>query len=182
MTPSLAPAPTTLLRVPLRAVTTLLPQITVYPGITSVTDPIHLEIALFRLIVDHPDQRRDDLRWDIDLHRVARLRVEDMRERAYFSHVNPDGVGPDETLRRNGIVVPDWYGHGLADNHVESLALNKPDAAIVFAALLASPAHRAHVLGEGGFETQLRMGIGVGPTWETPPAQMVWCLLTLGDA
>ena len=108
-----------------------------------------------------------------------------MRARQYISHTNPDGDGPNRVLLANGVAIPAWYDddHARDANNVESIALNKPAAALVLASLVASPHHRTHILGGDSFwRGQTRIGVGCGPDWDTPPQQWVWVVLTLHPA
>jgi uncharacterized protein YkwD len=56
-------------------------------------------------------QRRPRLTWNPVLAKVARERAWDMAVRGYFSHVNPDGVGPTRwwsargTAFRRGTII-----------------------------------------------------------------------------
>ena len=146
-------------------------------------DPFLLESELYRLIRSHPEQQRDRLEWDSDLQRVARLRVADMRDRQYIAHTNPDGDGPNMVLLANGVAIPAWYDHARDANNVESLRLGPDDAADALAAFVASPHHRAHILGENDFwQGQKRIGIGCGPDWNTPTQQWIFVIISLHPA
>lgn len=79
-----------------------------------------------------------------------------------FTH-DLDGVSPNAMLRESGFVLPSFYDR--EGNNVESLATNSDDPAAVWTALKGSPAHRAHVLGEGSFfGGQQAVGIGYAKT------------------
>ncbi len=53
------------------------------------------------------------LEWDTDLWRVAHMHNEDMSDRAFFSHFNPDGESPFDRLR--GVyIMYDYAGENLA--------------------------------------------------------------------
>jgi uncharacterized protein YkwD len=54
---------------------------------------------------------------------AARLHAKDMFERSYFSHVNPEGEGPAERIRRTG------YVFGVAGETIAQGELSAPDAA-----------------------------------------------------
>jgi len=92
-------------------------------------------------------QQRGRLVCNPRLVAFARARARDFAERGYFSHVTPDRVGPNDLLRAAGYGLPDFYSRGLSNN-VEAIAggLTGPEA--VWDALLASEAHRVHLLGE----------------------------------
>lgn len=94
------------------------------------------------------------------LSQVAQERAEDMAIRQYNSHTDPDGIGPNYKVEQAGCNLPDFYGNDLDSNNVESIAggMNSPEAS--WAALMMSPGHRAHLLGEGGFSEQDQYGFG----------------------
>ncbi|MCZ2806416.1 CAP domain-containing protein [Modestobacter sp. VKM Ac-2983] len=93
---------------------------------------------------------------DAGLATVARAHSADMRDRGYFSHVDPEGLDPFARARAAGL------GHARAEN----IAAGQPDATAVMAAWMTSPWHRANVL-----DCDLRtLGVGVatgsgGPWW-----------------
>ncbi|MCZ2823705.1 MULTISPECIES: CAP domain-containing protein [unclassified Modestobacter] len=93
---------------------------------------------------------------DTGLATVARAHSADMRDRGYFSHVNPEGLDPFARARAAGL------GHARAEN----IAAGQPDATAVMAAWMTSPGHRANIL-----DCDLRtLGVGVatgagGPWW-----------------
>lgn len=122
-------------------------------------------------------RRKTPLAWDDNLARVARLRCGDMFARAYFAHVNPDGIGPNRFLRDNGVRLPAGYDGGKTANNTESLRLGPLDVQDCLAALLGSAGHRAHIMGLGWYSGQVRIGVACGPSWDF--LQSIWCVLTL---
>ncbi len=105
------------------------------------------ESSLARRLTQSELQQRHQLICNPRLVAFARARARDFAERGYFSHVTPDRVGPNDLLRASGYGLPDYYSRGLSNN-VEAIAggLIGPEA--VWEALLASDAHRVHLLGE----------------------------------
>jgi uncharacterized protein YkwD len=96
------------------------------------------------------------LRADPGLAGVARAHSADMRDRHFFSHVNPDGLDPFARARAAGITTA----------RAENIAYGQPDAEAVMAAWMASPGHRENIL-DCGLAT---LGVGVaqgagGPWW-----------------
>lgn len=93
---------------------------------------------------------------DEALASVARAHSADMRDRGFFSHVDPEGLDPFARARAAGI------GSARAEN----IAYGQPDAVAVMAAWMGSPGHRQNILDCG-----LRaLGVGVatgpgGPWW-----------------
>jgi uncharacterized protein YkwD len=93
---------------------------------------------------------------DEGLATVARAHSADMRDRAFFDHVNPDGLDPFERAE----------AAGQTNARAENIAYGKPDPAAVMTGWMASPGHRANIL-DCGLRT---LGVGVaegpaGPWW-----------------
>ena len=77
------------------------------------------------------------LLWHDGTADVAQAHSEDMVEREFFAHQNPDGESPFDRLREAGI---DWSGAAG-----ENIAWGYPTAAAVLAGWLGSPGHRANL-------------------------------------
>ncbi|WP_207514480.1 CvpA family protein [Longitalea luteola] len=87
------------------------------------------------------------LKADPELTAVARKHSVDMFQRGYFSHVAPDGKGPFDRMRNDGVRFT---------NAGENIAL-APTLDIAHSGLMHSPGHRANILRpEFG-----RLGIGI---------------------
>ncbi len=83
----------------------------------------------------------------------------DMDVRGFFSHVNPDGLGPAERLSAAGLPAS-YVGENIAQSH--------PSPQAVVDAWMSSDSHRDNVL-DPGFTA---LGVGVhlapgGPWWVT---------------
>ena len=114
--------------------------------------------ALFR---SDPNQTRAAINCNPTLSAVAQQRAEDMAARHYFSHVNPDGVGPNQLVRDAGYHLPSFYSMERDGNNIESIAGGFASAQEAWTGLLGSPAHRRHLLGEVDFyREQIDLGIG----------------------
>jgi uncharacterized protein YkwD len=92
---------------------------------------------------------------DPALAAVARAHSQDMRDRGFFSHVNPDGLGPFERAEEAGVIA-----------QAENIARGQGDAAAVMDAWMTSSGHRANILNCG----LTSLGVGVaegsgGPWW-----------------
>jgi uncharacterized protein YkwD len=119
------------------------------------------EQVIANAVISDPGQKRANPICDPTLSLVARARARDMALRGYFSHVNPDGIGPNYLVREAGYALPDWYGDDRDDNNVESIAGGQPTPEAAWQAWLNSEGHRLHVLGEHGFyAAQDAFGIG----------------------
>jgi uncharacterized protein YkwD len=93
---------------------------------------------------------------DAGLADVARAHSEDMRDRGFFDHVNPDGLGPFQRAEQ--------VGHTNA--RAENIAYGRSTAAAVMDYWMSSSADRANIL-----DCALRtLGVGIadgpdGPWW-----------------
>ena len=123
------------------------------PGGNGVTPAVAaLELSVFHMI----NQERQGaglapLTMDESIRGVARAHSEDMRDRSFFSHVNPDGLGPDARLTAAGII---W--HGVAENIALNQGMSNPDVTAV-QQWLGSPGHAANIFGP----SYTRTGVGV---------------------
>ncbi len=79
----------------------------------------------------------EPLIWDQNLYRIALQHSEDMRDRSFFSHVNPDNETPFDRLNRCGVF---YY------RAAENLALGQDSPELVFSLWLRSPAHKRNIL------------------------------------
>jgi uncharacterized protein YkwD len=136
------------------------------------------EAAVAELMVAHPDQQRDNPVCNSILAQVARARARDMALRGYFSHTNPDGVGPNQLAREAGYPLPDWYGSNLNSNNIESIGGGYSSAGDVWQGWLESSSHRTHVLGTSSFWAEQR-AYGVGYYFlPDAPLQHYWVFLS----
>lgn len=121
--------------------------------------PQEAEIASYMKV--EPGQRRPALIYDPILAQVARARAADMAARNYFSHVNPDGIGPNYLVQQAGYVLPDWWGKALTSNYIESIAAGQTTSAATWSSWMGSSGHRTHLLATDAFYAdQTRYGVG----------------------
>lgn len=105
------------------------------------------------------------LRWEDRLSDVARAHSDDMTSRGYFSHDNPEGLGPSDRIDRAGYNC--WKGshYGVAENiaiEFESKNVDKmANGAVV--GWLNSPGHRTNLLGRQYDRTGIGASFG---TWK----------------
>lgn len=121
------------------------------------------ELALAcQLVRDHGQQRsRSQMQLDPVLTAVARSRAQDMATRRYFSHVTPDGYGPNQITRAAGYCLPSSWGTGRSDNYVESIGAGYRTAEDAWQAWMSSRCHKTHLLAAQSFyRSQTRFGIG----------------------
>ena len=88
------------------------------------------------------------LRCDVLMTTVARAHSQDMCDRRYFSHTNPDGLSPFERMRAAGV------SYSAA---AENIAQGQRTAEDVHTSWMNSPGHRANIL-NGAYG---RIGIGL---------------------
>lgn len=77
--------------------------------------------------------------WSDDLAAVAAAHSQDMYERRFFSHTNPDGLSPFDRMDAAGI------NYGWA---AENIAMRYPSPQDVVDGWMNSPGHRANILNE----------------------------------
>jgi hypothetical protein len=73
-------------------------------------------------------------------------------------HVGQGGSAANARVRAAGYVLPRHWLDG--SNNVESCAVNHDGPVQAVERLLLSPAHREHLLGEGGFASHTVYGVG----------------------
>jgi hypothetical protein len=124
------------------------------------------ETFMAGLAKDHEAQERTEMVRQEVLNFIARKKAEDMAARGFFSHVNPDGYGPNFAAHQAGYALA--FGSSPQSNSIESIGARHQNglapasaAKIVFDSWLESPGHRRHVLGEvDQFRNQTAYGIG----------------------
>ncbi|MBC7227706.1 MAG: CAP domain-containing protein [Thermoflexales bacterium] len=126
---------------------------------TCALSPQEAEVA--RYMIEHSEQQRPSLTCHPILARVARERAEDMARRGYFSHVTPEGYGPNYLVRQAGYVLPSYYDQAPDANNIESIAAGYPSASAVWNGWMNSSGHRTHLLGlHPFFAEQVEYGVG----------------------
>lgn len=126
------------------------------------------------LVANHESQQRSELVYQEVLNFVAREKAKDMAERAFFSHIDPDGYGPNFAVHQAGYALN--FGSSARANSIESIGARHQNrlkaeraAEIVFESWLGSPGHRRHVLGEvDQFRNQEAYGVGYAFASEGP--------------
>lgn len=122
------------------------------------------EADLARILVQEPGQRRPRLTRNPVLDSVARARAWDMARRGYFSHVNPDGLGPNRLVEAAGYRLSPEYDRRPTGNDIETAAAGYGTARQAWGWFMRSPPHRAHLLGldaRGLAQTEF----GIGYAW-----------------
>jgi hypothetical protein len=92
---------------------------------------------------------------------VARARAKDLADRHYFSHVNPDGEGPNYLVEKAGYKLPDYWGDDKAANYVESIAAGQSTASATWSDWMGSAPHKKHLMAEDDFYAK-QTSVGVG--------------------
>lgn len=149
------------------------------PAVRAAEDiacqPNPQEARIAELMMAHPNQKRVDMRCNPILAQVARARAQDMADRGYFSHVNPDGFGPNHFVRQAGYILPAWWGTAPAANYIESIAMGHDTGDETFNQWLSSAGHRRHILAEVPFYAgQVEYGIG----YVAPGRSHIWVAIT----
>ncbi|MCP5094109.1 MAG: hypothetical protein GY943_01005 [Chloroflexi bacterium] len=145
------------------------------PNICGMSDN---EMAIFEFAQTHSNQGRASMNCDPILTQVARAKAQDMAERSYFNHVDPDGFGPNYHARTAGYLLPTWYGMAPDSNNIESLAAGFGSAESAWTGWLNSSGHRVHVLAGSSF-WQSQTNIGIGYYYDpASPYQHYWVFLS----
>ncbi len=108
----------------------------------------NVEMQVLDLVNKHRAQNGlSALTWDDALANVARAHSEDMRDRRFFSHNNPDGLSPFDRIKNYGIT---YRSAG------ENIAAGQTTPEEVVNAWMNSPGHRANILNE----SYTKLGVG----------------------
>jgi hypothetical protein len=119
------------------------------------------EQEIEQLLLTDPGQKRTHLELSVALSQAARRRAQDMADRAYFHHTNPDGFGPNCIVLQEEFTLPDDYDVSNTANNVETIAGGYSVMADAWAGLTNSTSHANHLLGKGSFYgAQTFYGIG----------------------
>ncbi|MFF0295247.1 sigma-70 family RNA polymerase sigma factor [Kitasatospora sp. NPDC004614] len=92
------------------------------------------------------------------LAEAAQEQSDDMADREFFDHTNPDGEGPQQRIDAAGY---EWSGWG------ENIARGQKDPAAVMASWMNSPGHRANILNCEFTELGVGVHQGAGGPWWT---------------
>jgi hypothetical protein len=140
------------------------------------------EQAIANYLVSHPEQRRPFMKADPILSQVARAKAQDMANRGYYSHVNPEGQGPNYLVERAGYDLPDWWGSSISANYVESITAGYADASSSWNQWMGSAPHKNHILAHDSFyadQTSYGVGFASNPG---SPYQYYWVIITAPPA
>lgn len=100
------------------------------------------------------------------LTQVARSRSEDMGNRRYFGHVDPDGNGPNIKVAQAGYPLPRHFLRDRSSNFIESLIAGRATGQqaiddLIIDAGINPPGHRIHLLAmDNFFQRHTEVGIG----------------------
>ena len=127
-------------------------------------------------------RNRSEMVLDPVLTAVARARAADMARRRYFSHVNPDGNGPNHLMQLAGYALPaSWTGSRSANN-CESIGAGYGTAEAAWQGWMNSPAHRTHLLAKQSFYRN-QTSFGVGHYYDpASPMRHYWVVITAPPA
>ena len=98
--------------------------------------------------------------WNGELTSSAAFKATEIAGNDYFGHQSAvTGMWPNELARQHGYDIPKWWSGDA--NYIESLYGGVSDPVRVLAAFMASPSHRRHIFGEGGFSGYDEIGVGM---------------------
>jgi len=97
---------------------------------------------------------------------VAQKKAQDMIDRSYFGHVNPDGDGINILIHEAGYKLVDGFISGRSANYFESIGAGYSGGVAGIKALILDketnpPGHRNHLLGIDSFWSNCA-DIGIG--------------------
>lgn len=108
------------------------------------------------------------LNWNDTLAKVAQQKANDMVERGYFSHVDPDGYGLNYFISKAGYKLVDSWTSEISKNYFESLSAGRTEGKTAISGLIYdggadndNAGHRQHLLGISGFWSNCT-DIGIG--------------------
>lgn len=155
-----------------------LPVVAGQPGAPAGCELNAQEQRVEELLLSHPNQGRITLVCNPTLSAVARARAEDMGQRGYFGHVNPDGQGPNYLVRQAGYTLPSEYSTEVNSNNIESIGAGPADADGMWNGWMESSKHVTHILGENDFfAQQIEYGIGFAQV-PGSPYQFYWVFIS----
>jgi uncharacterized protein YkwD len=103
---------------------------------------------------DEPYPPVDPLTMVAPLRCAARVHAQDMADRGFFDHTNPDGLSAGD---RAEIAGYDWWAWG------ENIALGQPSPAAVVAAWMGSTGHCTNIMSDNF--TEIGVGFYDGQYW-----------------
>jgi len=104
-----------------------------------------------------------------ELTASSRFRANDMLKRDYFSHIDPDGVGPNSHALEKGYLLGKIYKRAKDSNNIESICAGDEQAADILKSLIIDEGvpnlgHRKQLLAMQEFHTFAReIGVGIVP-------------------
>ena len=115
-----------------------------------------MESAIFDLVNENrASYGLKPLLWNDDIALLARAKSNDMAERNYFNHVNPDGETFSNILKKNGI----FYLTASEDIALFSNFTNEDLPSEVVAGWMNSPAHRVPIIDMDEIYTDAAVGV-----------------------
>lgn len=178
--PSLKPALDSAVRSSLRAAIAVLLLVLSFSQVAQAVSLSADEQEIANFLTGDKGQRRDRSRMRLDpiLTSVAQARAQDMAARRYFSHTNPDGLGPNALVRAAGYALPSFWSGSRSGNFIESIGAGYATPAAAWDGWMNSPSHRTHLLASSSFyRDQVNFGIG---SYSDPssPFRRYWVIIT----
>ena len=131
-------------------------------GATS-HDPDQLELVAFTMVNNYRTENGvADLKWAKDMSDAARRHSQDMINRDFFDHTNPDGVDVAGRLDNLGIA---WLS--VAENIARTTTSTEEPAKAALNAWKDSPAHEANMVNATYEESGVGCAIGDGYVYFT---------------
>jgi len=138
------------------------------PG-SNVADAAQYEQDVFDMVNDErASAGASALAWCDGLHACAKAHSNDMCDRGFFAHTNPDGEDPSARGRLGHAgtytfqsIVSSPYSWGIAEN----IAMGQTSPAQVMTGWMNSPGHRANILNSSYTHIGVGLCDGCGRHW-----------------
>lgn len=124
-------------------------------GVTS-HDPDQLELVTFTMVNNYrADNGVAELKWAVDMAEVARRHSQDMVNRDFFDHTNPDGV---DVVGRLALLGIDWIA--LGENIARTTQNTEEPAKAALNVWKESSGHEANMVNATFEESGVGIAIG----------------------
>lgn len=126
-------------------------------------DPDQLELVAFTMVNNYRAENQvAELKWAVDMSDAARRHSQDMINRDFFDHTNPDGLDVAGRLDNLGIA---WIA--LGENIARTTTSTEEPAKAALNAWKDSPAHQANMVNATYEESGVGCAIGDGYVYFT---------------
>ncbi|MDA0686552.1 MAG: CAP domain-containing protein [Bacteroidetes bacterium] len=90
-------------------------------------------------------QSKHSLNWNAQLANAAQYKAQDMANRNYFGHVNPEGYGMNHFINQYGYALNSSWLNNKSDNFFESLSAGRQSPKDAIVSLISDGGERVHL-------------------------------------